>query len=128
MEPLPPILRQTDKELEQGFWTRHRFLLLIIATIGLSLTMVVISLVAYNVSGTAQLDLSRPGYQSVRDQVERTDQTSGFSGNGPVNTQVLEEFTQLFDEQAARAKAVDAFNGDPLNPEVLYAQPAQPIE
>jgi hypothetical protein len=26
---------------------------------------------------------------------------------------------KLYDTQAAKAKAVDAFNGDPLNPEVL---------
>ena len=31
----------------------------------------------------------------------------------------IDEFIFLYDEQAEKAKAVDAFNGDPLNPEVL---------
>ena len=38
---------------------------------------------------------------------------------GSVNKETIEEFMKLYDTQAAKAKAVDAFNGDPLNPEVL---------
>lgn len=113
-------------EAPQGFWVRHRFLLLIIATIVISLILVSISLAAYNISGTAQLDLSRPGYQSVSDQVQRNDTIDGYSAFGDVNLETIDEFTELYDQQAEKAKAVDAFNGDPLNPEVLeFTDPEQ---
>lgn len=110
-----------------GFWSRHRFLLLVIATVAISFVLVVISLIAYNVSGSAQLDLSRPGYQSVSDQVNREDTIGQYSAFGQVNNQTIDEFIKLYDEQAKKTKSVDAFNGDPLNPEVLeFSEAATP--
>jgi len=106
-------------ELMPRFRDQHRFLLLITGTILIAIIMVIVSLVMYNVSGSAQLDLSRPGYTSVSDKVDRTNEITDYSAFGPVNKDTVKEFTNLYDEQAKKAKAVDAFNGDPLNPEVL---------
>jgi hypothetical protein len=109
----------TINEDELSFWGKHRFLLLIILTMVVAVVMTCISMVMYNVSGTAQLDLSSTGYQSVSDQVD-TDNTIGdYSAFGPVNKTTVDEFTKIYDEQAKKARAVDAFGGDPLNPEVL---------
>ena len=77
-------------------------------------------MVIYSQSGAAQLDLSRPGYKSVSNQVQIDDTTSVFQASGPVDKSVIEEFTKMYDEQSRKAKSVDAFNGDPLNPEVLF--------
>ncbi len=120
-EPERSILEsiKAQEEVLDTFWARHRFFLMVFGTIIVALVLVVVSLVMYNVGGTAQLDLSRPGYQSVSDQVERTDAIDGFSSVGPVDADVIQEFIELYDEQAAKATAVDAFNGDPLNPELL---------
>jgi hypothetical protein len=104
---------------KKPFLAEHRFVLLIVATIIISLIMVSISIVIYNVSGAAQLDLSRPGYQSVSDKVDRTDPVTDYSAYGPVNDSTVNDFTTLYDQEAGQAKAVDAFNGDPLNPAVL---------
>lgn len=101
------------------YWDQHRFLLLIIATIAAAIVLTSISLAIYNLSGAAQLDLSRPGYQGVSDQVDTTSQIGDYSAIGPVNKEAVDEFLKLYDEQSAKAKAIDAFNGDPLNPEVL---------
>lgn len=106
-------------EDELTFWARHRFLLLIVLTIIMALFLTTISLVMYNVSGTAQLDLSRPGYKSVTDQVENSKDLAEYAPFGPVNKTTVDEFKKMYDEQATKAKAIDAFNGDPLNPEVL---------
>lgn len=108
---------QADEELT--FWGQHRFMLLVGVTIVVAIILVVISMVIYNVSGSAQLDLSRPGYTSVSSQVNRTDDIDSYNASGPVNKTTIDEFTKLYDAQATKAKAVDAFNGDPLNPEVL---------
>lgn len=106
-------------EAELSFWDQHRFMLLIAGTIIIALILVVISMVIYNVSGSAQLDLSRPGYQDVSDKVDETDSIDEYNATGPINKTTVNEFTKLYDEQSTKAKAIDAFNGDPLNPEVL---------
>ena len=113
----PPI--DEVAELELTFWDQHRFMLLVGGTIVVALILVTISLVIYNVSGSAQLDLSRPGYQSVSDKVDPSDEIIEYNASGPVNKTTVNEFTTLYDAQAAKAKATNAFNGDPLNPEVL---------
>lgn len=124
-----PQIHADSTEEEMTFWDHHRFLLLISLTIVISIVLVIISIIIYNVSGAAQLDLSRPGYQSVSDQVDRDDNIDEYSAFGPVNKATVEEFITLYDEQAKKAKAVDAFNGDPLNPEVLeFGNPSTSAE
>jgi len=112
-----PIILQPDEDMT--FWDKHRLSLLLVLTVLIAIILTVVSMVAYNVSGTAQLDLSRPGISSVSDKVDRTDRITEYSSFGPVNKDSINEFTKLYDEQAVKAKAVDAFNGDPLNPEIL---------
>lgn len=112
-------LETTEDTQVLSFRDRHRFFLLVLITIVISITMTVVALVMYNVSGSAQLDLSRPGYQSVSDKVEREEPSREFNSFGPVTRETLEDFMKLFTESSNRAKAVDAFNGDPLNPETL---------
>lgn len=117
--PTPPV-----KEDQLSFWDEHRFMILIIGTLVISIVLVSLSIFIYKVSGSAQLDLSRPGYRSVSDKVDRSEPVTEYSAFGPVNKQTVDEFTKLFEKQATRAKAVDAFNGDPLNPEVLeFSEP-----
>jgi hypothetical protein len=101
------------------FWDKHRLSLLLILTVIISLILTVISMVAYNVSGTAQLDLSRPGVSSVSNQVDKTDTINDYSAFGPVSKESINEYTKQYDEQAKKAKSVDAFSGDPLDPEIL---------
>ena len=117
MDELTPSIEEIE---EATFWSQHRFLLLIALTILTSLILVIIGLLAYNLSGAAQLDLSRPNLKSVSNQVEEdTSKATDYSAIGPVNSQTIEEFKQLFDSKAQSASAVDAFGGDPLNPDVL---------
>ena len=114
MEELPKEIVHMQPD-ELGFWDRHRLSLLLIITIVIALCLTVVSVVIYNVSGAAQLDLSRPGYRSVSDQIDKDSTVDEFSATGTVDKTTIEEFIKLYDTQAARAKAVDAFNGDPLN-------------
>ena len=116
-----PIIPQVERE--ETFWDRHRFTLLLIFTVIIAIVLTCVSMVMYTASGTAQLDLSRPGYQSVSDKVDRETKIDEYDAFGPVTTGTIKEFRELYDEQAAKAKAVDAFNGDPLNPEILEASP-----
>lgn len=111
-------LLQTGED-DAAFWGRHRLALLLVGTVLTAITLTVISMIIYSSSGAAQLDLSRPGYRSVSSQVDSNDEIDSFSSSGPVNKQTVQDFMNTYDKQAAKAKAVDAFNGDPLNPDVL---------
>jgi hypothetical protein len=115
----PAISTTPIVEEKLPFWQEHRFLVLIIATLVIAIILVSVSIFIYKVSGSAQLDLSRPGYQSVSNKVDRTDTVTDYSAFGPVNKDTVKAFTTTYDQQATKAKAVDAFNGNPLNPDVL---------
>lgn len=119
MDETPQTNRPSEETL--GFWDRHRLSLLLLLTIAISIVLTIVAIILYRVSGAAQLDLSRPGYQSVSDQVDRDNKIEEYSQFGPVNEESVKEFTDLYDVQAEKAKAADAFSGDPLNPEVLWA-------
>lgn len=124
-EPNTQKTRSSLAEDQLAFWGQHRLLALLIAAIILTLILTTISLTIYNRSGAAQLDLSRPGYRSVSGQIEKDTTDDSFSASGAVNKEVIKEFIKLYDAQADKAKSVDAFNGDPLNPEVLeFGTPA----
>jgi len=110
---------QLPNEEELAFWGRHRLGLLLIATVLITIVLTTVSITIYDNSGAAQLDLSRPGYRSVSSQIQTDDEIDTYSSSGPVNKDTVQEFMTIYDKQAAKAKAVDAFNGDPLNPEVL---------
>jgi hypothetical protein len=102
------------------FWDRHRFLLLIVATVVIAIGLVSISMSIYNSSGAAQLDLSRPGYRDViKVTPPVTPDFEAFSSSGPVNAATTSQFKTLYDKQAANATTVDAYGGDPLDPDVL---------
>jgi len=105
---------------EGSFRSKHRFLLLIALSILIASTLVLISMAMYNGSGAAQLDLSRPGYKEVRAQAITNDSDfKNYSSTGPINQDTISEFKTLFAQQAEKTKSVDAFGGDPLNPDAL---------
>lgn len=110
----------TEELGPQSFLSRHRFLFLIAATIVISIILVLISLEVYKASGAAQLDLSRPGYRAVSSQTINTNQNfTDYSDIGPINKSTVTEFKKLYDKQVDSITQVDAFGGDPLNPDTL---------
>jgi len=112
-------LFSADDQEVPSFWDRHRLSLLLIFTVIVTIVFTTVSIVLYDVSGTVQLDLSRPGYRSISSQIDHDTTIDEYSAFGTLDREAIEEFIALYEEQAAKAKAVDAFNGDPLNPELL---------
>jgi len=111
------VIKVNDKI---SFGNKHRFLLMIVASFSVTFVLVFVSLAMYNSSGAAQLDLSRPGYVSVRSQAVTNDADfQNYSTNGEINQSTISEFQLLFTKQANKAKSIDAFVGDPLSPDSL---------
>ena len=110
----------TEEQAEgHNIVSQHRFVILIVLTIVVSVFLVGVALALYASSGTAQLDLSRPGYVSVRDQAPRSNSFDGFSANGTLDKTAVDEFRTMYDAQAENATNVDSFAGDVMSDKSL---------
>jgi hypothetical protein len=118
-------MNETNAEAIQekrSFISRHSFLIFISSSILISCVIVVISMQMYNSSGAAQLDLSRPGYVSVRSQVDNSDgDFQAYSSSGAISEKVINDFKTLFNQQAKKVETVNAFGDSPspLDPVAL---------
>ena len=114
--------QQDELDNKLPFYGDRRFLVLIILSIIASVALIMTSMMLYRHSGAAQLDLSRPGYKDIRDKITTKDDSFlDFSTTGVVNSATINEFRLLYSQQAEKAKSVDAFGGDPLDPAVLWS-------
>ncbi len=76
------------------------FPLMVAVSISVALLLVWVSLLLYNQSGAAQLDLSRPSFQAVRSQAQRTEPLAGFEPPmGRLTEKDLKEFEKLYTKQ-----------------------------
>jgi hypothetical protein len=105
---------------------RHQFIVFISGVIVLAFLLVTVALTLYVSSGTAQLDLSRPGYEKIRTQVRSDESFKGFSSSGTLDDASLKQFESLYDQRLKEIESVDAFGNDVLSPKSLQIdqQPA----
>ncbi len=100
-------------------YQEHRFLVMIGVVIIIALFLIGVALALYASSGAAQLDLSRPGYQSVREQASKSDGFNGFSANGEIDKESLEQFQALFSERVKQSVGVESFGGTGMSDDSL---------
>lgn len=100
-------------------WEKHRFLVMVGASIAIALMLVAVSMKLYESSGAAQLDLSRPGYEHVNEKVTPSEVFKGFSAVGEINEATIKEFQEMYKDRAAQATEVDSFGGDVMNDAAL---------
>lgn len=104
---------------EVGRFSKHKFIIMITVSIVIALGLTFISMVLYAWSGAAQVDLSRPGYQSVRKEAMSNEKYDGFSATGSIENKVLQEFEDMYGKQADQVLGIDAFAGDVLSDTTL---------
>ncbi|MDB5187412.1 MAG: divTM7 [Candidatus Saccharibacteria bacterium] len=114
-------------------WEKHRFLVMIGASIVIALMLVAVSMKLYESSGAAQLDLSRPGYEHVNEKVTPSEVFKGFSAVGELDKAALDEFQKMYSKRAGQATNVDSFGGDVMNDAALgidapVGEPTQPAQ
>ncbi|MBC7764267.1 hypothetical protein H7Y29_00985 [Microbacteriaceae bacterium] len=100
-------------------WEQHRFLALIGGVILVALFLVSVALSLYNSSGAAQLDLSRPGYQDVRDLAKRDTTSKSFPASGVLDKEALDLFSKLYGEQSAKVISADSFDASAISEDSL---------
>lgn len=117
----------TDKPHEHGIalsgWRQHKFLLLVGATILTSMILVGVAMGMYASSGAAQLDLSRPNYQNVREKANRDERLTAFPATGKMTQDSLAQFRELYEPQSKRIVDFESFGGDPLSDQALGIDP-----
>lgn len=111
-------------------WAQHRFMMMIGAVIVVSFILVGSSMALYTSSGAAQLDLSRPGYQTVRGKVQPTDKFDTFPSSGELDKQALNDFRTQYAKQSVQVIGVDSFGGDVMSDASLQIDPpaAEPAQ
>lgn len=100
-------------------YREHRFIVMVGLAIVVALFLVSVALALYASSGAAQLDLSRPGYQSVREQAAKNETFTGFASSGVLDKASLEEFERLYSERTKQVVGVESFGGNGMSDESL---------
>lgn len=98
---------------------KNRFVVLIIASIIVSLLLVSVALALYARSGAAQVDLSRPGYSGVRNQVSENQDSITFQSSGSIDKEVLDAYEKLYNKTADQLTSVETFESVTLSDETL---------
>ena len=99
---------------------RWQFAVFLGTTVLISLGLTVLAYALYIISGTSQLDLSRPGYKAALEEVSPTDTDDyGYSSNGPLDAAALSEFKSKYDALTNKTKGYSAFDPNALSDEQL---------
>ncbi len=108
-------IKELNKEAQKmSYWQAHKFWLMIAGALVIALFLVLVAMNLYNSSGTAQVDLSRPEYENVRNKVGRDTETLTFSANGEIDNEALAEFRKMFGEKADKVREGKYFSADAM--------------
>ena len=74
-----------------------------------------ISLKLYQMSGAIQLDMSRPGYEKVRTQVEKDVDDKPFDSNGKLDKKATTDFEQRINKYQNELKNLNNFDSSVID-------------
>lgn len=103
----------------------------VLVAIIIALILTSINMTLYFVSGTSKLDLSRPGYESARDQIRRTNGSDqNFSASGDLDSTTIKDFLKKYDNESKDLQQYSPFSENILDDEQLgiTAQQAAPSD
>jgi hypothetical protein len=76
----------------------HQWPVFIVLVLAIAISLTSVSLWLYHASSTAKLDLSRPGYEQVREDVkDSSDSTKPFSPTGNLNEAAIADFRSRYE-------------------------------
>jgi hypothetical protein len=80
--------------------------------ISITLILTVINVSLYNITGTAKLDLSRPGYEAARKKINSSKEfdTYSFSSNDPLTRDTIKKYIYHYDKHLKRTQAYDRYD------------------
>lgn len=102
---------------------RHRITYAIIAALLIAMLLTTISMALYISSGASRLDLSRPGYEGFRGDVQKDAEEDTFSSSGPLNSAVVKDFQSRFTKHRETLTKLDTFGTNALDDTELQIAP-----
>lgn len=121
--------RSELRQMVQRYAREHMIATGIAAALAIALLLTIASMWFYNQSDVARLDVSRPGYESVRQAVVKGNDETKFDTTGVLDSRALDDFQKLFDERRKPLEGYGRFDGVVLNDDQLkLAAPAPPAE
>ncbi|MCL2451758.1 hypothetical protein FWD20_02700 [Candidatus Saccharibacteria bacterium] len=106
----------------------HQWPVFIAAALVLALALTGVSLWLYKVSGAAKLDLSRPGYEKVREDVKDYDEgTKPFSPTGNLDAAAIADFRARYEKIKARLDQMNSYDDAVLSDENLGLATGQAV-
>lgn len=102
---------------------RHRIIYGITGALLIAMLLTAISMALYISSGASRLDLSRPGYEGVRTEVQQSANEEAFSATGPINSDVANDFQARFTRHRTILTKLDTFGSNALEDTQLQIAP-----
>ena len=101
----------------------HQFALFIIICITIAFIMTLISLELYRRSGAMNLDMSRPGYESVRTEVEQTSDDRPYSSSGSLTNEAITDFEERLNNYKNELNNLGTYDNSIVSDENLNLTP-----
>lgn len=109
------MITQVKRWIINHQWPAFIIVVLIVAT-----TLSGVSLWLYRVSGASKLDLSRPGYEKVREDVkDDNDGTKPFSPTGNLDDAAIKDFRSRYENIKMRLDQMNSYDDAAVSDENL---------
>lgn len=103
---------------------RNQMLTFIITAVLITILMTGVSLGLYRSSGAAKLDLSRPGYEKARAEVEDDNSsTKPFSPTGELNSEAIKDFRNRYGKIRDKLDKTNNYDEADVNDDNLGLNP-----
>lgn len=103
---------------------RHTIIYGISGALLVTILLTTISMALYVSSGASRLDLSRPGYEGVRETVQRDASEVTFSSTGSLDTDVAKDFQKRFSERRTQLGKLGNYGSNALDDDQLQIAPS----
>lgn len=103
------------------FIIRHQFPVMILGVILITIILTSTSIALYVSSGAINIDLSRPGYESIRHDTaqDEGDDEEPFSASGAIDGEARDDFLRRINNLQSDMEQVNNFGGDSLSDQSL---------
>jgi hypothetical protein len=102
---------------------RHRITYGVVGALIAALLLTMVSMALYISSGASRLDLSRPGYEKIRGEVQTDSNEGSFSSSGPISSSVLKDFQQRYNKHRGILNKLDTYATNALDDSELQIVP-----
>ncbi len=114
----------SNKREKLNIWLRsNKLILAVLIVLGLTIVLTWISMWIYHVNDVSRLDVSRPGYESVRKSIERQEDPDVFQPTGKLDKKAFEVFQKEFGSKRKLLDGNNRFDPEVISDEQLRLSP-----